>query len=110
MSVHHQQAELGSADQKQFMGVAARSANKIMHQMATDLLAEMPVLSSKRAHHVGVTDLLQPKTVGKVGKEGCWELLGNADLVVLVEAKGEGDTTVSRCTNAAHGSDLLVVL
>jgi hypothetical protein len=86
------------------------SANKVMHQMATHLLAEMPVLVSERAHHVGVADLLQPKTVSEVGREGLREWLGNTDSVVLVEAKGEGDATVPRTTNATHWPCLLVVL
>jgi len=92
------------------MAAAAFSANKIMNQMATDLLAEMPVLVSKRAHHVGVADLLQPKTVSKVGREGRRERLGHADSVILVETKGEGDATGAHTTNAAHWPCLLVVL
>jgi len=70
--------------------------------MATDRLAKMPVLTSKRAHHVGVADLLQAETVGKVGREGCWEWLGDANPVVLVESKGEGHTTIPRPADAAH--------
>jgi hypothetical protein len=89
---------------------AAMSANKIMHQMAANLLAEMPVLVPERAHHVGVADLLQPKTVSEVGRDGRREWLGYADSVVLVEAEGEGDATVPRATNAAHRPGLLVVL
>jgi hypothetical protein len=31
---------------------------------------EAPVLASKRAHHIGcVADVLEPETVGKVGRE-----------------------------------------
>lgn len=70
-----------------------------MHQMATHLLAEMPVLASE---HVGVTDLLQPKTVGEVGRETRWERLSDAHPVVLVEAESEGHAAVPRPTNAAH--------
>lgn len=70
--------------------------------MATHLLAEMPVLASERTHHVGITDLLQPETVGEVGREGRRERLGDAHPVVLVEAEGEGHTTVPRPADAAH--------
>jgi hypothetical protein len=74
-----------------------------MHQMATNnLLGEAPVLASERAHHVGcVADVLEPETVGKVGREGGREPLSDADLVVVVEAEGEGDSAVPRPAEAA---------
>jgi len=70
--------------------------------MATDLLAKMPVLTSKRAHHVVIADLLQTETVGKVGREGHWEWFGDANPVVLVESKGERHTAIPRPGDAAH--------
>jgi len=70
--------------------------------MATDLLAKMPVLTSKRAHHVVIADLLQTETVGKVGREGHWEWFSDANPVVLVESKGERHTAIPRPGDAAH--------
>lgn len=69
-----------------------------MHQMATNnLLSEVPILATKRAQHVGcVADVLEPETVGEVGRERSWDGLGDADLVILVKAEGQGDATVPR--------------
>lgn len=74
-----------------------------MHQMATNnLLGEVPILASKRAHRVGcVADVLEPKTVGKVGRERSRARLGDADLVVLVKTEGQGDAAVPRPSEAA---------
>ena len=67
-----------------------------MEQVAAHLLGEMPVLASERAHHVGVADVLQPETVGEVGRDRRRQRLPEADPIVLVEAEGEGDAVVPR--------------
>ena len=81
-----------------------------MKQVATNLLCEMPVLASERAHHVGVIHILQSETVGEVGRERGWKRLGEADPIVLVKTEGEGDAAVPRPTEAGTDSADLLVL
>jgi hypothetical protein len=89
--------------QRNYAPNAQQSPNEIMHQMATNnLLGEVPVLASERAHNVGrVADVLKPETVGEVGRERRQERLGHADLVVLVKSEGEGDAAAPRPAKAA---------
>lgn len=81
-----------------------------MEQMATDLLGEMPVLTTKWAHHVGITNVLQSETMGKIERKRGRKGLSNvSSVIVLVKAKGEWDTASIRGTTGANEVRLVVV-